>query len=410
MVAGHVLRVYSGFVSMPVVCQIATTMQSERMRSSAHLNAIRSIAAVAVMIGHLRSEFWVGYRDVVDKAAWVTGAYAITDFANDAVCVFFVLSGYFIGNSILRDLRGSVFSWRRYLVARWTRLVVVLVPALLLTVAWDSVGAGLAGAEIKYSGSEVLTSFEVFPPYPERSTALVFVGNVFFLQCLFVPAFGSNSALWSLSYEWWYYLLGPVVLLGVVPSKNYSLTRLVFAIVLVTIMAYFNLKMVLCFPLWLMGCAISAAPRIGRLCVDFSRWATVGCSVAFICFLFAMHSPLAKFYLEPHPVLRNFAVAIGFSGFLYVLLHNSAAGRRDLFEKIARVTSEFSYSLYLLHLPLIICLSPGENVQPSVSSAFDLVCVGSLALIYSWLISKVTEDNTSRVRELVMSALNRLFA
>ena len=44
--------------------------------------------------------------------------------------------------------------------------------------------------------------------------------NAFFLQTIVGPTFGSNGPLWSLAYEWWYYVLFPLALGAVWPIVN----------------------------------------------------------------------------------------------------------------------------------------------------------------------------------------------
>src|ERR1035441_502485 len=52
------------------------------------------------------------------------------------------------------------------------------------------------------------------PSVALRSTLPAFFGNLFFLQSVVSPVFGSNGPLWSLSYEFWYYILFPVLMIA----------------------------------------------------------------------------------------------------------------------------------------------------------------------------------------------------
>jgi len=54
--------------------------------------------------------------------------------------------------------------------------------------------------------------------------------NVFFLQTITVPVYGSNSPLWSLANEFWYYLLFPLLLLA--PQRGWLKGGLLFAVAL----------------------------------------------------------------------------------------------------------------------------------------------------------------------------------
>jgi peptidoglycan/LPS O-acetylase OafA/YrhL len=94
----------------------------------------------------------------------------------------------------------------------------VLVPALVLGVLWDRSGIELVGSGGIYSGS--------VPNASILSTVLpslrwpVFFGNLFFLQTIAVPSLGSNGPLWSLSNEFWYYIMFPLGLLALWPGRT----------------------------------------------------------------------------------------------------------------------------------------------------------------------------------------------
>src|ERR1035437_10604196 len=54
--------------------------------------------------------------------------------------ICFVLSGYLVGGSVLRAFQRDNWPGKEYLTKRLTRLWVVLLPALLLTIVLDNVG------------------------------------------------------------------------------------------------------------------------------------------------------------------------------------------------------------------------------------------------------------------------------
>jgi hypothetical protein len=47
---------------------------------------------------------------------------------------------------------------------------------------------------------------------PIDLSGISFFGNIFFLQTISVPIYGSNFPLWSIANEFWYYLLFPLIL------------------------------------------------------------------------------------------------------------------------------------------------------------------------------------------------------
>ncbi len=98
-------------------------------RTSVHLDLIRGVSAAAVMVYHLRGLFFVDYPYLANKSFFSTALYAVTGYGHQAVMVFFVLSGYFIGTSVMESVGKLEWSWRIYLVSRITRLQLVLFPA-----------------------------------------------------------------------------------------------------------------------------------------------------------------------------------------------------------------------------------------------------------------------------------------
>src|SRR5260370_10212961 len=121
-------------------------------RSSVHLDLIRGVSALAVMLGHVRGLFFLDFPFLTDKSLMYRALYAVTGFGHQAVMIFFVLSGYFIGMSVIDSVAGQRWSWRVYLVNRLTRLQLVLFPALLLGAVWDQIGLRLPQASSFYYG------------------------------------------------------------------------------------------------------------------------------------------------------------------------------------------------------------------------------------------------------------------
>lgn len=117
---------------------------------SVHLDALRGLAALAVFWGHLRALLFVEFNAVDRKSAGVKAAYFLDGFGHLAVMVFFVLSGYLISASVIRAHAQGRWSWSWYGLNRATRLYVVLIPALLLTVVWDQAGMRLWGSGTVY--------------------------------------------------------------------------------------------------------------------------------------------------------------------------------------------------------------------------------------------------------------------
>src|SRR5690606_14576062 len=124
--------------------------------ASTFFDLVRFVAAVLVVMEHLASRLLVGYGYLEMPGVGVQVLYLLNLLGGPAVIVFFVLSGLFISRTVYRAYAGSRgFVWRDYLIARASRLYIVLVPALALTWLLD-IPASASGYINKSSGLDVL--------------------------------------------------------------------------------------------------------------------------------------------------------------------------------------------------------------------------------------------------------------
>ena len=221
---------------------------------------IRGIAALAVMIGHIRGLFFLDYKDLASPSPPVAFLYAVTGLGHQAVMVFFVLSGFLIGGSVLTSMER--WTWKRYLVNRLCRLYLVLLPALVLTAALDYIAYRQPGGHVYFDLPIVHFNPEALAGNRHWS---VFFGNAFFLQTIFVPTYGSNSPLWSLANEFWYYMLFPALVLSVYAPDNMK-RRLVGIVMAIMMLALLPSGIMAGFLIWLLGVAVYSLPtlNIGR--------------------------------------------------------------------------------------------------------------------------------------------------
>ncbi|MDO8306586.1 acyltransferase family protein, partial [Herminiimonas sp.] len=178
---------------------LSTTNLSGNTCHSLVISALRGLAALQVVAAHLRAQLYPGLKSVPDPALWYQALAFFTGFAHQAVVIFFLLSGWLVGGSLLNRL-GQPDIMLPYAIDRITRLWIVLVPAfvltLLLAILMDLVDP---------------RRFDFASDNPWSVAA--FAGNLFGLQDMAVPRFGGNFALWSLANETWYYIVFPLLLL-----------------------------------------------------------------------------------------------------------------------------------------------------------------------------------------------------
>lgn len=377
--------------------------------ASLRLDGLRAIAALIVMVGHVRRLFFLPSSRLAHPGAATNALYAVTDLGHSAVMIFFVLSGFLISLSIFRSISRERWSWSWYLSQRLTRLWVVLIPALLLGAVWDQAGIHLFGGAQVYdhpSAYRDVLGFSV----PARSTVAVFLGNLVFLQQIITYPFGSNGPLWSLSFEFWYYLIFPCLLFGVLAGRR--ILRAAFLGLAVALIIFIG-REVVDFPVWLMGVAVLLLPRP----VVPSRSARIGMTVVGILMTFVSLFAYRYTSFTHHAAAGDLANGLGAALGLYLIISAvlpafpAKAGSPGRLGRLATASAGFSYTLYLVHLPLLVFLRAALSHagvgqwQPDIP---HLALGGAIAfgvLLYAWLVSRVTEAKTGDIRRYLSALL-----
>ncbi len=350
------------------------------------------------MVGHVRGLFFVDYSFIPSPSILHRAIYAVTGFGHQAVIVFFVLSGYFIGTSVLGSVEERRWSWRVYLVNRITRLELVLLPALLLGFIWDQIGMRIPQAASFYFGG----LYKYYPPSVAlRSTPPIFFGNLFFLQSVLSPVFGSNGPLWSLSYEFWYYILFPALIIAAASWMGVRARAFYFGLALI-LFWFVGIQISLYFLIWMMGMLVGRLPHMDRL--KSPRAAALASVVATI--------PLAVVLavVRAHPQLSeragDFTIGVCFSFWIYFLLQISREDVSQAYAKSAKTVAGFSYTLYLTHFPALLLLravlDPRGSWQPNSRHLAYAAGITLLMLCYAYLVAECTEARTGSVRRRLL--------
>ena len=316
--------------------------------------------------------------------------------------IFFILSGFFISASIFKAVSDNRWSWLSYLLVRLARLYVVLIPALLLTAVFDLSGIYFSGADSIYSGHSLIGNIVSFK-VSDHLTVNNFLTNLFFLQRIFSPPFGSNAPLWSLSYEFWYYMIFPLLVLSFVSNNNkHKLLQLLAALLLLcmvgkTISIYFLI--------WLFGAFIHFTSKF-ELKRKLKYLMLYLSGIVFLATLGAVRVKL----FSGSETFSDFILAIFFSIFLYAILQDRSPCHSELYKKIAHKIAGFSYTLYLVHLPILIfCNSlilKNQRWQPEPLQLTIGLGIFAFVIIYAYLISMVTEAQTEKVRSKLARRFN----
>lgn len=371
-------------------------------QQSLWFDATRGLAAVAVLAYHVRYRFFADWSEVPRSAA-TFAFYTITSFGHDAVMVFFVLSGALISRSVMRATAAGRWSWTTYATARVSRLYVVLIPGLLLTLAWDVSGLMLFPDHPVYTGHPTGAWHDFFDVRRHLGFATL-VGNALFLQAILVPTFGSNAPLWSLSFEFWYYVLFPLLWCMTIPTR--PVVRVLGGAGALAVGILVGNTVMLYFPLWLAGALLWVLPS-SRSVARWPRSALVAAATLFTGTLLAGHSILSDWPL----IGRDYLIGLTFVLVLYVILHLGEGGKHGPMAAIARSLAGQSYTLYVVHVPLLVFLKAwlGGHAQwqPSARTIALATALTLGCLVYSHVVAQLTEARTDGVRRRIERWLGR---
>ena len=347
------------------------------------LDLLRFTAAALVMLNHLRVNQFDSFSKVTcESGVLKTIFFSFTRVGLEAVVVFFVLSGFLVGGVSLARSRQGKFQIGRYALDRFTRIYVPFVPALVATIAiylWF----GLA-----VDWGEVLI-------------------NLLSLQGVLGPPFSANTSLWSLSYEVWFYVAGGAILVLLYPASG---RRFVAAIlVLASVYVFANLSAAYLF-VWLLGAAAYFARYSSKviLCAAGAPAAVAGVVLMQLTSA-SGEVDLASFkWMGRAAPLLLFGVGLGLLVAAACQVRADSPAKRKVF-RLGTWLAGFSYTLYLMHIPLIVIMEQSGWLQRlSVLNSKTLavfVTNALLILFFSWVFYLPFERNTDRIRKWLRGLL-----
>ncbi len=345
------------------------------------LDWIRFLAALVVLLAHARGATFVEYGALLqsDKGALVAIWYALTRVEEEAVIVFFVLSGYLVGGMSLERMLARQFSPANYAIDRISRIMLPLFPALVLT---------------------AIIGFVVDLP---NLSIEVFIGNLLSLQGVLVSSYGKNAPLWSLAYEAWFYIL--VWAIGLFTLKHSyqwlaGLTVLLVGIVFIALSAHY----LFC---WLFG-------MFAYFTGTDSRKIKLQIIVSIILIMYGVlsvqivqssdsfdFSGISSFF--PEKEVAHLILAAGIAIFIRAIVNFEP---RRIFvkniEKVGTTFASFSYTLYLTHYPLLylfgyLGLKRADSVTLGSLGIYILVCL--FCVLVAFFMYLLFERRTRAVRQ-----------
>jgi len=293
------------------------------------LDAARASAACYVVLHHL-----------AESRGWAHGLGLVLRFGQEAVIVFFLLSGFVIfANERVRATHA-----RGYYLRRLRRIYPALIAAMLVSTV------------VALDNRTFVADFQ----WPELLGTLASIQDISFLKPgVIVDPYLHNSPLWSLSYEVVFYLAFPMVLrmwLQRPAWTNHAIGVVCCAAYAGYVAAPNHWCLVVAyFLVWWCGAMaaegyLKGARNVGSVGAPLF-WLLLLTVIAAAAVLITGYSGLG-FY--PFLMLRHFAAALII---LIVLFSPLGARIASLLVRVsmpAAAVASVSYGLYVLHYPLLV--------------------------------------------------------
>jgi len=356
------------------------------------LDFLRAAAALLVLIGHTRRAYF-HYTDVLAQPSlFLKLFYFITSMEGEAVVIFFVLSGFLIGGSLGDSMQRGSFDLVRYLIARFVRIYIVYIPALVITEA------------VFLFGSLLLSDPGVGDNRPLFSQQQMDFGGVSQAICHLAGLQGfschpweQNPALWSLGYEWALYLFAPAII-GLVVWKASPGLRLSGGVLVCAIAA------TVCehprsgvgwFIVWFLGVASYRVLRAGLVPLP-AGFLGAGLIIA----------GMAMRLLNAAALETDTIIAGGVA----IVIACRPMVEFRLAPRLFGWAAGFSYTLYAIHTPLLYLAVaifqnigfPTDQGPPSRLLFMEFGVTSAICLLAAFLVSLVSERKTGQIRAAMM--------
>ena len=373
---------------------------------SGRLDMLRWFAAFMVVLSHIRPLLFVEYSEVENQGSVaIKLLYFVTGFGHEAVIVFFVISGLLVGGVSAEKYAERRFSGKIYLVHRFARIYLVFFPALLAGYLLDLVGSTYLDASGLYSHT---SQYRFSADALDRMSPVIALGNSLMLQEILVPALGSNGPLWSLAYEWWYYILF-FCALQLLSSRACPGRMMVYGGLLAVLILLLPLDILLWFLIWLTGAAVILGSKL--------HWRVpplVGYGLFMAALVWSRLDEISSEVPTTAELLLLDGILAAGCFMLFVSLNQNprqGTARKSFNAPLA----EFSYTLYLVHLPFLLFAVAMMDVvfdmpfagQPTGAGIFYLAALLAAIYLYAYAFSLLTERYTDQFRRYLSQRLLR---
>ena len=297
-------------------------MQNNSFRQD--INGLRAIAVIAVVLFHF-------------NASWMPGGFAGVD-------VFFVISGFLMTGIVFRGIEQENFSILKFYVARANRIIPALAVLCLVLLVF---------------GWFYLTPLDYKALGKHAASSVAFLSNIiYWRESGYFDAASHEKWLlhtWSLSVEWQFYILYPLVLVAM--RKFMSIKTMKFLLLVGTVLGFvfcviatykwpnpsYYLLPTRAWEMMLGGIAYLYPLTLSENRKKLFGWTGLGLIIGSY-FLISSENPWPG-YLAIFPVIGTFLV-------IQAHRNNSIITNNLVFQKLGA----WSYSIYLWHWPIVVII------------------------------------------------------
>ena len=357
-----------------------------KRETSLYLDLGRVLAALAVFAHNAKKEVFNG------------GFLApFGQFGNEAVIVFFVISGIVIAHTA--ESREGDFT--RYAVARLARLWSVVVPAIVVTVMLDCLGSSIAPS--------VYNAFALPLWRADLSSVWHAAAPILFLNQSWLGSVGpgSNGPFWSIGYEAPYYCAFGLFVFcrGWRRVVGLALTAAVFGPSVIGLAAF-----------WLLGAGVFR--MLGRGRPTAIAWAGWTSSLFLTVALYGVKykaiaaaskvisgTPQASAAFEYLFPCACVAVLFAINVVCFDRIAGSFTNVSELVGAAIRFLAARTFSLYLYQAPLLFFFAACAAHVESRAARIAIVYLGAVGMVFA--LAEVTEKRKSTVAAWLLRALGQ---
>ncbi|MEE9321737.1 MAG: acyltransferase [Granulosicoccus sp.] len=331
------------------------------------LEALRGFAALYVVLHHtIHVNYFVAGLDIG----------RLLRFGQEAVILFFLISGFVINHSFRT---GNDFTFRTYFIKRFTRIYIPLFVVFAVGFLTESFNAG---------------QWVVVGLKPLVLNLLMLQDAGGMKPGVIVEPLLNNGPLWSLSYEWWFYMLYyPIIRLF---SNHQSQNVLVFSVAVVASGLYvlypgFATRLFAYMGIWWAGVFLSnlyldEKPFLFRNCLPVIAVLSAISGILSIKVIDAvLDGQLVLLGLHPLLELRHFGFALA-AVIIAVLWHRWRWRGFDTLFAPFLVLAPISYVLYISHYHVMVSATYLDFIE---NPLIEYLMYFAILLLFSWLVERV---------------------